>query len=150
VRSEAQKAARRKYEQSEKGKAARKRHEAAYRASGGRAEVEKRRSNKPVSAARKAARVRWAKSAEGKAWFAENQATRRKLEKGIDGEDKFLIVEAYRLAKLRETVTGILWHVDHIIPISKGGMHTISNIQVVPAFWNRQKSNKHTEKFFGA
>jgi len=43
---------------------------------------------------------------------------------------------------------GTSWHIDHITPMSKGGLTTYDNLQVVPAFWNRQKSNKHSERFF--
>lgn len=34
------------------------------------------------------------------------------------------------------------YHIDHIIPISKGGKHTISNIQLLFPTINLQKSNK--------
>ena len=40
------------------------------------------------------------------------------------------------------------WHVDHIIPVSKGGLTTANNLQVVPANWNRRKSNVHNQKFW--
>jgi 5-methylcytosine-specific restriction endonuclease McrA len=34
------------------------------------------------------------------------------------------------------------YEVDHIIPISKGGLHTLSNLQYLPMIENRRKSNK--------
>jgi hypothetical protein len=34
------------------------------------------------------------------------------------------------------------FEVDHIIPISKGGLHTLSNLQYLPMIENRRKSNK--------
>ena len=70
MRSEKQKESRRKYERSEKGKLARSRAEAAYKASGGRQATELRRSEFPVSDARKAARKRWA-GVNGKNYGAE-------------------------------------------------------------------------------
>lgn len=137
MRSEAQKAARRRYEQSEKGKAAKKLHEATYVASGGRAVSEKRRAEKPLSEARKQARLRY-------------QLMRRSGEKKLNLFDAFVLKEAVNLVKLRTEVCGGRWHVDHITPVSKGGLSTYDNLQVVPAFWNRSKSNKNTDRFFGS
>ena len=34
------------------------------------------------------------------------------------------------------------YEVDHIIPISKGGLHTLSNLQYLTITENRKKSNK--------
>lgn len=146
MRTEAQKESRRKYEASEKGKAAKKRHEAAYKASGGRAKAEGRRSQKPISQARKSARMRWAKS--NQEYFTANRAFRRSLERNLSELDRFVLLEAVSLAKLREKMVGGSWHVDHIIPVSKGGTNSADNLQVVPAQWNRQKSNVHTQRFF--
>lgn len=146
VRSEAQKAARRKYEQSEKGKAAKKRHDAAYIASGGRAKTEERRSAKPLSEARKEARRRWAK--RNPEFYAADRSMRRALYRNASDFDRFALIEAMKLARLRKKLSGFSWHVDHIVPVSKGGDGSFSNIQVVPAKWNRRKSNKHTKTFF--
>lgn len=137
MRSEAQKAVRRKYEQSEKGKTAKKLHEATYIASGGRVLSEKRRAEKPLSEARKQARLQY-------------QLMRRSGEKKLNLFDAFALKEAVSLVKLRAKVCGGSWHVDHIIPVSRGGLSTHDNIQVVPAIWNRVKANKNTDKFFGS
>jgi hypothetical protein len=40
---------------------------------------------------------------------------------------------------------GIKFAVDHTTPISLGGLHEPSNLQVVPANWNTRKHNHHTE-----
>lgn len=62
-------------------------------------------------------------------------------------DDRFLIEEIYNLSLLRSKLTNIPWEVDHIIPL-KGklvsGLHTPSNLQVIPAVINREKSNKFT------
>ena len=42
------------------------------------------------------------------------------------------------------------WHVDHIHPVSKGGLTMHDNLQFVPARWNQSKSNKHQQRFFAA
>jgi len=148
VRSEAQKEARRRYENSEKGRAAKRRHEAAYKASGGRTATEERRKNVPLSKARKAARVKWAKN--NQTYFTAMRAYRRTLEKELDSFEFWVLQEAVELARLREHVVGSKWHVDHIIPVSKGGNSRPDNIQVVPAAWNRRKSNVIVERFFNA
>lgn len=132
---EAVRAAKRKYYASEKGKAQKLKEEAAYAASGGRAEAEKRRASKPVSDARKQARIKY-------------QLMRSSSEKQLKEFDSFVLAEAVGLCKLRIRQTGCSWHVDHIVPVSKGGTSSAENLQVVPAYWNRQKSNKHSERFF--
>ena len=48
----------------------------------------------------------------------------------------------YDFAKLMFEKTGIRHEVDHIIPISKGGLHHQSNLQVLPWLENRIKGNK--------
>ena len=67
---------------------------------------------------------------------------------------------ANRRAKLRGTLTpeivqmyalrdfyiamslGESFHVDHIIPLAKGGLHTADNLQVIPAIDNLRKGKK--------
>lgn len=34
------------------------------------------------------------------------------------------------------------YHIDHIIPLTKGGAHTTTNLQLAHPFCNRSKSNK--------
>lgn len=59
--------------------------------------------------------------------------------------NKFFIKEIYHLAKLRSKVTGIIWHVDHVIPL-KGklvcGLHVETNLNVIPGIENIRKNNK--------
>jgi len=58
--------------------------------------------------------------------------------------DLFILEEAYHLAKLRTSSTGIEWQVDHIFPLQGklvSGLHISNNVQVVPAVWNQKKNN---------
>jgi 5-methylcytosine-specific restriction endonuclease McrA len=124
-----------KYYASDVGKACKKREEVAYRLSGGREQAEKRRAEKPLSEARLAAReIYYMKKRSG--------------EKEISDFDRFCLIEARSLRKLRESLTGIKWHIDHIVPVSKGGSSRYHNLQLVPAKWNQSKSNKHTNLYF--
>ena len=144
------KATRDAYDKSPAGKESKKRCEARYKASGKRGDAEKRRSLVPLSKARKNARKKWAASDEGKAYRAAMTAYRRSIVRDLDEFNKFVLIEAYRLAKERSMIFGYQWEVDHIVPVSRGGLSVAGNLQVVPASWNRKKSNKHANKFFGA
>ena len=69
----------------------------------------------------------------------------QRIPKWVDADERWLINEAYSLARLRSKLFGFKWHVDHIIPLrnkSVCGLHTIMNLQVIPANDNLCKSNK--------
>jgi hypothetical protein len=61
--------------------------------------------------------------------------------------DAFLIQEAALLARMRNTTTGVKWHIDHMIPLrskTASGFHCWSNIQVIPEALNVRKRNTMT------
>lgn len=57
---------------------------------------------------------------------------------------KHQVVEGEDLAPIKEFYKNcpIGYEVDHIIPLSKGGLHTLSNLQYLTVTENRKKSNK--------
>lgn len=59
-----------------------------------------------------------------------------------DSADKKAIQEFYIKAKLLSEQHGIKYEVDHIIPISKGGLHHQDNLQVISWIDNRKKGSK--------
>ena len=92
----------------------------------------------------------------GRAWcqlnkekYALRAEHRRKLKIFMTELDVLAMKEAALLCELRGQVTGFLWQIDHITPLSKGGTHAAENLQVVPAKWNAAKRDRHSEKYFG-
>jgi len=62
----------------------------------------------------------------------------------LSEDQKWMIAEAYDLARIRAEVTGIKWHVDHIVPLQGRnvcGLHVPWNLQVIPASLNCSKRN---------
>lgn len=87
-------------------------------------------SNPHVRAAKEAKR-RAEKRARVPSWFGEF--------------DAFVMREAAALARMRKAVTGMEWHVDHMIPLlarKASGLHCAANLQVIPAFLNIRKLNR--------
>jgi hypothetical protein len=87
----------------------------------------------------------------GKITSCINSAKRRasKLQRTpnwLTEEDHWMFEEIYSLAKLREELTGVKWHVDHKIPLQGElvcGLHVPTNLQVITATENLSKGNSY-------
>lgn len=78
---------------------------------------------------------------------ANARCTRAKQARFNDEFTKFVAKEAHDLRVRRNNLTGIEWHVDHIIPL-KGkevcGLHLWTNLRVIPKLHNLRKGNKNS------
>jgi hypothetical protein len=66
--------------------------------------------------------------------------------------DELVQKEASDLCDMREKITMIKWHIDHIVPLNHKeacGLHNGYNLQVVPALWNIKKGNRNMKTYFG-
>lgn len=78
----------------------------------------------------------------------ENKRKAAKLQRipcWLTPDDFWMIEQAYDICALRTKMTGIEWHVDHIIPLQGklvSGLHMPYNLQVIPASINTSKGNK--------
>ena len=57
--------------------------------------------------------------------------------------DEALILAFYTIRDIKNKAHGrVMYHVDHIIPLSKNGTHHPSNLQLATASWNLRKGKK--------
>jgi hypothetical protein len=71
---------------------------------------------------------------------AKNRAKRRDAAKFLTNVQKKINRQFFLMAKRLKRCSNMNWHVDHIIPISRGGLHVPSNLMVMPAKLNLRKS----------
>lgn len=60
-------------------------------------------------------------------------------------DEHWMIEQAYELAALRTKVFGVVWHVDHVLPLrgkTVSGLHTPYNMQVILGSENSRKGNR--------
>lgn len=90
-------------------------------------------------------RYRQANPDQTTAWAVASVARRSKrVPNWLTLDDKWMLKEAYSLAKLRTKLFGFAWEVDHVIPLRGSivsGLHVPTNIQVIPKALNRAKRN---------
>lgn len=97
----------------------------------------------------KAMQSTWSKTSP-EAWRVTNAARRAARKQAIplwaaEEFDKFVVAENYDLAIKRSQRTGLVWHVDHEVPLQSPivcGLHCAANLRVVLAFENHSKGNR--------
>lgn len=70
----------------------------------------------------------------------------KRVPQWLTSDDRWMMREAYSLAKLRTELFGFKWEVDHIIPLRGNlvsGLHVPTNLQVLPKTENRNKRNHY-------
>lgn len=87
-------------------------------------------NNNPEKIREKTARRRAARKNAIPSWYGEL--------------DVFVIKEAELLRIKREELTGVKWHIDHVVPLQNSkvcGLHCAYNLAVIPAVENQRKLN---------
>jgi hypothetical protein len=82
-------------------------------------------------------------NARAKAYKHKKRKEYNKLPK----EERKCVIRFYEAAQRISKCLGVSFHVDHIQPMSRGGKHNRTNLQVVPAKWNISKCNRNNEYF---
>lgn len=91
-------------------------------------------------------------NAMGRKYSALKYTNKRRTQTEFKNEfDEFVFQEAFKLRETRKEMTGIDWHIDHIVPLNHKqacGLHNAYNFQVVPAAWNVKKRHSNMDVYF--
>jgi len=68
-------------------------------------------------------------------WDKENR--RRAKKQASEAVDSQAMQILFQTAQAISDATGVPHEVDHIVPICKGGEHTLSNLRIIPRWMNR-------------
>ena len=95
---------------------------------------------------------------QGRLWKAANRSKcnavenrRRSIKKkcmvaNSDVENRKIEL-LYRVASILSKICKLPYHIDHVIPLSKGGTHTLDNLQIVTSAFNLKKGNRNNDKY---
>jgi hypothetical protein len=85
--------------------------------------------------------------ANSRKWRSIRRATNRGHKINWTPEDHARVSDLFQKAARRSRVTGKKFHVDHRVPLARGGAHHPDNMQVVCAKYNLSKGAKLEEEF---
>jgi hypothetical protein len=148
--TERERAFSREYYRLEENKQKQKKYQKAYRKTEAGKAKDRRyaKTEKRRNALRK-----YDKSPKGRICNAVHREKRRALERHanvpLNEREEGVVRQIYAYRLRLQDKLGIPFHVDHIVPLSKGGIHHPLNLQVVPAKWNLSKNNHNTEIWQG-
>lgn len=69
-------------------------------------------------------------------------AVRNAIPPTFDDFDQFVMEEAGEACIRRAAIHGEPFHVDHLVPLSRGGLHCATNVQAIPARLNLWKRDR--------
>lgn len=76
---------------------------------------------------------------EKRAAISARRRARERYAQPVDPKDYEAIQRIYALARRLTELTGRQYHVDHLVPLSKGGLHRSNNLVAMEGRWNRRK-----------
>lgn len=81
-----------------------------------------------------------------RSWAMHYHASKlQRTPKWLTEDDHWMIEQAYDIAVKRTKATGVMFHVDHIVPLqgaSVSGLHVPWNLQVITEIENKRKGNR--------
>ena len=84
----------------------------------------------------------WAKNNPEKIFNNKSKRRQREKSKELNEIENLIIKTIVNCRKRISKCTGIQFHVDHIIPLAKGGKNEPCNLQILPAIINQRKHAK--------
>ncbi len=73
---------------------------------------------------------------------AKRRANKRSVTAALSAGEQALIERMYELRSLVEELLGCSLHIDHQVPLARGGRHELSNLRYIPAHINSAKRDR--------